>query len=199
MNQLLLQNEIEILMCFFPRLDDLASKEIEKKSGYSHESTFRILKGLVHKKYLIEKKVGKTNVYEIVKDRDVIYQVFTNYMTKKRLDFKQKHLLIYKRLYEFLNEINTEGPAIIFGSFAKGTETKKSDIDILLVNNKKGVQNTVQVFKTKYNMNIQPAIVKTADFKNIKKDNPQFWNDLIEYGIVLDGLDLFFKEVYLND
>lgn len=186
-------------MCFFPRLEDLTSKQIEEKSGYSHESTFRILKGLVDKKCLIEKKVGKTNVYEVVKDRDIIYQVFTTYMTKRRLDFKQTHQLLYKRVYEFLNEVNPEGPAVIFGSFAKGTETKNSDVDILIIRNKNDIQNKVQVFKTKYNTNLQPVIVKTPDFKNIKKDNPQFWSDLIEYGVVLDGLDLFFKEAYLND
>lgn len=193
------QNEIKILVCFFPKLNSLTSKEIEDKSGLSHETTFRILKGLVEKKYLVEKKIGKTNVYELVKDRDLIYQVFVSYMTKKRLDFKEKHLLLYKRLYEFLNELNLEGSAVIFGSYAKGTQTKNSDIDLLCVTNKKDIQNIVQIFRTKYNIIIQPVVVKISDFKNIKKDNLQFWMDLIEYGIILDGLDLFFKEAYLND
>jgi predicted nucleotidyltransferase len=197
MNQLLQQNEIELMVCFFPKLVDLTSKEIETKSGYSHESTFRILKGLVAKKCLVEKKVGKTNVYEFIKERDLTYQVFTNYMTKKRLDFKQKHSSLYKWLYEFLNKVNPEGPAVVFGSFAKGTETKNSDVDILLVKNKNDAKTSAQVFKTKYGINLQPVVVKPSDFKNIKKDNLQFWNDLIEFGIVLDGLDLFFKEVYL--
>lgn len=199
MNQLLLQNEIKILVCFFPKLEDLTSKQIEEKSGYSHQPTFRTLKGLVDKKCLIKKNVGKTNVYEFVKDRDLIYQGFINYMTKRRLDFKQNHQLLYKRLYEFLNEVNPEGPAVIFGSFAKGTEMKNSDVDILIVKNKNDIQNKIQVFKTKYNTNLQPVIVKLSEFSNIKKDNPQFWSDLIEYGVVLDGLDLFFKEAYLND
>jgi len=193
------QNEIRIFVCFFPKLDSLTSKKIEDKSGLSHETIFRILKGLVEKKYLIEKKVGKTNVYELVKDRDLIYQVFVSYMIKKRLDFKEKHILLYKRLYEFLNEFNPEGSALLFGSYAKGTEAKTSDIDLLCVTNKKNIQRVVQTFRTKYNINIQPVVIKISDFKNIKKDNLQFWMDLIEYGIVLDGLDLFFKEVYLND
>ena len=193
------QKEIEILICFFPKLNSLTSKEIEDKSSFSHETTFRMLKGLVKKIYLQKKKVGKTNVYEIIKDRDLIYPVFVNYMTKRRLDFKQSNLLLYKRMYEFINEVNPEGPAVIFGSFAKGTETKNSDIDLLCVANKKNVQSIVKIFRTKYNLNIQPIIIKSSDFKNIKKDNPQFWYDLIEYGIVLDGLDLFLKEVYIND
>jgi len=193
------QNEIKTLVCFFPKLDSLTSKEIEDKSGLSHETTFRMLKGLVGKRYLVEKKIGKTNVYDLVKDRDLIYQVFVSYMTKKRLDFKEKHILLYKRLYEFLNELNPEGSAVIFGSYAKGTQTKNSDIDLLCVTNRKDIQSIVQIFRTKYNINIQPVLVKNSDFKNIKKDNLQFWMDLIEYGIVLDGLDLFFKEAYLND
>ncbi len=193
------QNELKILVCFFPKLSSLTSKEIEAKSGFSHETTFRILKGLARNKYLVETKIGKTNVYELLKDRDLIHQVFVSYMTKKRLDFKEKHLLLYKRLYEFLNRLNLEGSAVIFGSYAKGTQTKNSDIDLLCVMNKKNIQSTVKIFRTKYNINIQPVVVRINDFKNIKKDNLQFWMDLIEYGIVLDGLDLFLKEVYLND
>ena len=193
------QTENKILKCFFPELNSLTSRELEEKSGFSHETTFRILKGLVEKKYLLERKVGKTNVYEFIKDRDVMYYVFVDYMTEKRLGFKEKHLLTYKRLYEFLNEVNPEGPAVVFGSFAKGTQTKNSDIDLLCVTNKKHIQNIVQTFKTKYNINIQPVVVKASDFRNIKKDNPVFWHDLMEFGIVLDGLDLFFKEAYMHD
>jgi len=193
------QNEIEILKCFFPQLDPLASKDVEDKSGFSHETIFRLLKALVNKGCLTKRKVGKTNVYEIVKDRDILYQPFVSYMTEKRLGFKKKHLLMYKRLYAFLNEINPEGPAIIFGSFAKGTQTGNSDIDLLCVDNTKNIQEVSRTFKTKYGINIQPAVVKTSDFKNIKKDNPVFWNDLIIFGIVLDGLDIFIRVAYLND
>lgn len=194
------QNEIEILECFFPSLKDKTAKDIEVKSGFSHETTFRLLKGLVEKKQLREKKVGKTNVYEFIRD-EFTYQVFVHYTSKRRLEFKEKHLLLYKRLYEFLKELQLEdfGIAIVFGSFAKGTETKNSDIDLLCITNKKNVREIAQTFKTKYNLNIQAVVVKISDFKNMKIDNHTFWNDLIEYGIVLDGLDYFFKEVYRND
>jgi predicted nucleotidyltransferase len=179
----------------------MAAKELETKSGFTHEPTFRILKGLVRKKYLKEKKVGKTNVYEFVKDKDLIYQVFINYRFKKRDEFKQKNFLIYRQINEFVQELKPEDLSvfIIFGSFAKGTETKNSDLDILCVTNKKNIRDIAQTFKTKYNINIQPVVVKISEFKNIKKDNPQFWSDLMEYGIVLEGLELFFKEAYLND
>jgi predicted nucleotidyltransferase len=194
------QNEMKILECFFPKLEDKTAKEIETKSGLSHETVFRLLKTLVEQKFLKEKKVGKTNVYGLLKDdfnyRDLIYPVFLEYNKKKRLNFKAKHSLLYGRIYEFLNEIDSEG-AIIFGSFAKGTETKNSDIDLLCITDKKTVRETAQTFKTKYDINIQVVSVERSDFKNMKKDNLVFWNDLIEYGIVLEGLEFFFKEAYL--
>ncbi len=177
---------------------DLTAKEIEKKSSFSHETTFRLLKKLVQEKHLQEKKVGKTNVYKFIKD-DLTYQVFVHYITKRRLAFKEKHLLIYKRLYEFINEISLEGSAIIFGSYAKNTETKKSDIDLLCITSKNNVRKLANEFKTKYDLNIKVLIIKLSDFKNIKRYNLVFWNDLIEYGIILDGLDYYFREVYKND
>ena len=192
------KNETEILSCFFPRLVDLTAKDIETKTGFSHETTFRLLKKLVQEKHLKEKKVGRTNVYEFIKD-DLTYQIFFYYVTKRRLAFKEKHLLIYKRLHEFLNELSPDGPVIIFGSYAKSTETKKSDIDLLCVTTKNNVGKLTQEFKTKYDLNIQALTVKPSDFKNIKRDNPIFWSDLIEYGIVLNGLDDYFKEVYKHD
>jgi predicted nucleotidyltransferase len=195
---LLTRNEIEILSSFFPKLADLTARDIEKKTGLSHETIFRLLKNLMQEKHLKEKKIGKTNVYEFVKD-DLTYQVFVHYVTKKRLFFKEKHLLIYKRLYELLNELSPEGPAIIFGSYAKETETKKSDIDLLCVTTKNTWGRFAQEFKTKYDLNLQVLTVKPSDFKNIKRDNPVFWSDLIEFGIVLDGIDHYFKEVYKND
>ncbi|MCX6815273.1 MAG: nucleotidyltransferase domain-containing protein [Candidatus Aenigmarchaeota archaeon] len=180
----------------------MTTREIEIKSGVSHETAFRLLRDLVEKKYIKEKKIGGTNVYEFVKDKPeytMTYMIFVYFVNKRRSKFKKDHLLVHNRLYEFLIEVNPEGPAIVFGSYAKGTQAKGSDIDILCVAGNRNVGRIVQTFRTKYNMNIHAVVVKPDDFKNIKKDNPEFWEDLIEYGIVLDGLDNFFKEVYRND
>jgi predicted nucleotidyltransferase/predicted transcriptional regulator len=199
---MLTRNEIEILACFFPKLENMTTREIEIKSGLSHETTFRLLGDIVKKRYLKEKKIGRTNVYEFVKDRPeytMTYTIFVDFVNKRRSEFKERHRLVHNRLYEFLNEIQMDGIAIVFGSFAKGTETKNSDIDLLCVTNKKNIREIAQTFGTKYNLNIQVVMVKISDFKNIKTDNPTFWDDLIEYGIILDGLDYFFKEVYRND
>jgi len=193
---MLSNTQIEVLASFFPELKEKTSKQIEIATGLSHEPTFRILKSLVKNKYLKKKKVGKTNVYELI-FTDETYLVYTYFMTKKISQFKQKSSLLYKRLKEFINSIKANS-VVLFGSYAKGTETKVSDIDILVVSNEKNIEKIASTFKTKYNISIKPVIVKAEDFKNIKKDNPTFYNDLIKFGIVLDGLEFFFKEVYKN-
>jgi len=194
------QNETAVLLCFFPKLESLSTKEIEMKTGFSHDKTFRTLQGLVNRKFLSKKQIGGTNIFNFEKsNRDLTYLVFVHYMTNRRLAFRAKHNLLYRRLYEFLNEVKPEGPAVIFGSYAKGIQTEKSDVDILIATKNKNAQKIAQTYKTRYRMNIQPVVVVPLDFKNIKRDNPTFWKDLIEFGIVLDGLDWFFKEVYAGD
>lgn len=193
---MLLNNRLEILASFFPDLKEKTSKQIEIATRLSHESTFRILKSLVKNKYLKKKKIGKTNVYEFI-FTDETYLVYTYFVTKKISKFKENHLLLYKRLKEFADSIKTNS-VILFGSYAKGSETEKSDIDILVVSNEKNIEKIARTFKTKYNISIKSVIIKTEHFKNIKKDNLIFYNDLVKFGIVLDGLDIFFKEVYKN-
>lgn len=197
---MLKQSELEILSCFFPRLENLPAKSIEKKTGFSHDKTFRILKNLVDKKLLVKKQIGGTNIFEIKRtDRDSLYQVFVYYATKRRLWLKQRHVLLYRRLYEFMNEVRPEGSVILFGSYAKGKETEKSDVDLLVVATNKRVEKIAQTYQTKYGLVVRPAVIVPDDFKNIKADNATFWNDLIDYGIILDGLDYYFKEVYWNE
>jgi len=192
---MLSEKELSILSCFFPDLENRTSKELEKCSGLSHEPVFRILKNLVKERYLKEKKVGKTNVYEFV-FTDETYLVFTYFVTKKLNKFKAKYKKVFKVIKEFAESIEDKAAIILFGSYAKGTETPESDIDLLVVSKNKNIPKIASIFKTKYALIIRPVVINPKDFKNIKKDNPAFYDDLINYGIIFDGFEFFFKEVY---
>lgn len=186
--------QLEILAVFFPELGEKTLKEIEVSAGLSHEPTFRILKSLVKNGYLEERKVGKTNVYKFILTDDA-YLIYAYFMAKRINRFKEKYKLLYKRLKEFVDLLDARS-VILFGSYAKGTETKKSDIDIIVVSDQNKAEKLALTFKTKYSIKIRPVVIKLSDFKNIKKDNEVFYKDLVKFGIVLDGLDFFFKEVY---
>ncbi len=191
---MLKNKQAEVLASYFPRLKEKTAKEIEKSMDLSHEPVFRLLKSLVKDRYLSVRSVGKTKLYEVVFN-DETYFVYAYYMTKKANEFKYRHELLYKRLKEYADIIKSIC-TILFGSYSKGTETSKSDIDVLVVSDSIDAEKKANVFKTKYNMEIKPVVVKPHDFKNIKIENKAFYNDLVEFGIVFDGLDFFFKEVY---
>jgi predicted nucleotidyltransferase len=191
---MLIKNELDILSSFFPTLEEKTSKSIEESVKLSHEPVFRTLKSLVKNGYLKVRKVGKTNVYKFVFNEDS-YLVYTYYMTKKLKSFKSSHSLLFKRIKEFAELTECES-IILFGSYAKGEETKRSDIDVLCVGCSKDVEKIALSFKTKYNINISPVAVRKNSFKKIKTDNPAFYKDLIRFGIVFKGLEFFFREVY---
>lgn len=190
---MLTSKQLELLACFFPKLENKTAKELEKATGFSHEPAFRLLKELVKDRYLKEKKVGKTKVYSFI-FTDETYLVYCYFMTKKISSFKRKHSLLYKRLKEF-SDLAKASCIVLFGSYAKGTEQPGSDIDLLCIGNK-STEPLAATFKTKYDIVIRPVIIKQANFKDIKTDNPAFYSDLVEFGIVLKGTELFFKEVY---
>lgn len=191
----MIQNtQLEILASFFPDLGQKTAKEIESATKLSHEPTFRALKALTKAGLIKERKIGKTNVYDPLKT-DLTFLAYTYFMTNRIKTFKDKHPLLAKRIKEYI-QLTDPRCAILFGSLAKGSQTATSDIDILIVTNKKDAETVARTFKTKYNLRINPVIVKPGDFKNIKKDNPTFHKDLIQYGIALDGMESLYKEAY---
>lgn len=193
---MLSDNELRVLASFFPEVKERTAKDIERATGLSHEPAFRILKSLVKNKYLKGRKVGKTNVYEFVFSDDT-YFVYTYFVMKKLDSFKHQHALMFRRLQEFSNSVDSNC-IVLFGSYAKGMQTERSDVDVLVVAEKKESEKNALIFKTKYNLNIKPVVVHPKDFKNIKKDNIVFYDDLIKFGLVFNGIEWFFKEVYKN-
>ena len=191
---MLKDGELRILACFFPKLEEKTLKELKRESHYSHERVFTVAENLVKAKYLKKRKVGKTNVYQFVFTDDS-FLVYTYFTTKKVNEFKKKHSLLYKRLKEFSATAKARA-VVLFGSYAKGTETRTSDIDILCVSNEKNIESLASSFKTKYGINIRPIIIKPENFKNIKRDNPPFYADLVEFGLMINSMEFFFEEVY---
>ena len=183
-------NEIRVLKAFFPTLGEKTAKELEGLSGLSHEVAFRTLKSLSHKKYLAERKVGRTNVYTYVKTDDFL--IFVTYMKQRA---ERLHTLLRSRLEEYTKSIDAQC-VIVFGSYAKGNATKASDIDLLVVSSSDATQKQAKAFKTKYNLNLHVVSVEPHDFKNMKTDNKAFYDDLVEFGIVLYGHDFFHREIY---
>ena len=193
----LLENELKILSSFFPEGKEITLKIIQERSKLSYEPVHRIIKRLVDKKLLIEKKFGKTLVYSLDFSKERIRIAFILYANEKKEKFEEKYGNIYRALSK-IDEGDIDFLAV-FGSYAKGNPTKKSDVDVLCVSsNKTKTEREIKSLRYETNLEFAPVVISKTEFAKINDENKQFWDDLVEYGIIFKGYELFYYNAYLK-
>src|SRR3989344_398290 len=191
-----------ILASFFPEVEEMTIKEIQERVDYSYERINSALKSLTEKKVVIEKQKGKTLVYSL--DLNNLYVEiigFGSYSLQRETDFIRKQRTVYKAIQEVENH-PFSWSVILFGSYSKGTETKESDVDLMVTcipSKEKEVNNFIKSLEHKYGINFSPVVLPMHEFPNIKKDNPELWKDLKLYGIVFKGCDSFYYWMYKDE
>lgn len=192
------ETELRILSAFFPDGTERTTKEIEERSGYSHERAYSTLKALEEKGILLKKNVGKALVYSIKKFDDSVYLAFARYSLDKKNTFVKRYPSVWEAVEELINKAKLE-MAVLFGSYSKGEAKERSDIDVVCINGNTEAEKIALSLRHKYNLRIAPVILGRDDFRNIKAENPELWDELIKLGIVLKGQELFYDLVYGQD
>jgi len=191
-----------MISAFFPEAEEMTIKEIKERVDYSYERVNSALKSLTEKKIVIEKQKGKTLLYSLDKNSPYSYSLgFNRYMLQREVEFIKKHRTIFKAIQEVENH-PLIWSLILFGSYSKGTETKQSDVDLMVTcipSKEKEVENFVKSLKHKYGINFSPVVIPMHEFPNIKNDNPELWHDLRHYAIVFKGDDNFYYWMYKDD
>lgn len=189
------ETELKILAAFFPEGAERTTKEIEEISGYSHERAYSTLRGLEEKKILFKKPVGKTLLYSIKRFDDSVYFAFTYYSINKKDSFVKKYPHVWKAVEEFIDKTKPE-MVVLFGSYSKGEAKERSDIDVLCINGNPETEKIALSLRHKYDLRITPVIISKEDFKKIRSDNPELWEEIVRFGIVLKGQEVFYNLVY---
>ncbi len=109
-------------------------RDIARKTKLNENSAFRFLKELEKNGLLLSKKDGNLKKYELQKN-DKVYSILAYFDVVK---LNKLPSLRKKAIFYFLDNLK-EKPiiAFVFGSTAKKTYKEQSDIDILLIVNKK--------------------------------------------------------------
>ena len=188
--------EYALLRSFFPKAKEMTIKEIMKHSSYSsYERNNSYLNSLAKKKVIQEKKIGKTLVYSLIPQNWFSKKAFHEYALNKARLFSERHKTIANVIKE-LPEEELDFCAV-FGSYAKGTERKESDIDLLCItSNKEKIETALASIKRRYNIVFHSIIIPKTEFAKIKKENLEFWHDLITYEIIFKGYELFYYYAY---
>ncbi|HKZ43037.1 MAG TPA: nucleotidyltransferase domain-containing protein, partial [Candidatus Hodarchaeales archaeon] len=92
---------------------------------------------------------------------------------------------------------------VLFGSYAKGTAMKASDIDMLFIvtdlKNKhlrEGIERESASFQHSHNLKVSPLITDISEFKKmLELEELNVGKEVKEYGISLYGSEMFWRLV----
>ena len=146
-------------------------REIARKARLNENSATRFLAMLEKEKVLFSEKDGNLKKYSIMKNKKAffLFSLF-DIQRQERLPEKRKNAI--KHFLDYLRE----KPLIVvlFGSTAKGNFTDKSDIDLLLIVNKKIETGDAEDYAdSQTGIRVGCIQIKYGDFKNeikIKQD-----------------------------
>jgi len=147
-------------------------REISKKLKISLGATSNALRLLKKKGILISERKGKTSLYTLRSPNPYIeyFKILNSLLTLEPLIEKLK---------------NISKQIILYGSYATGTFTSESDVDLFVVSEKREeVLKIIDKFTVKQVLNIQPVIKKQIEWMQLDKKDTEFFNELAS-GITL--------------
>jgi predicted nucleotidyltransferase len=165
--------------------------ELSKELSIPYASFYRTIDSI--KDLLIIEEVGKSKVIALNKENKVVKSHLVVSSDEERKDYLKKYPIISK-IYQ---ELDTKDIVLLFGSYAKKTQTERSDIDILVMNKdgKKSISFSKYelLFKTKIN----PIFITKKEFKLMLKDKEENVGKQALYNhIILNNPEGFWECVF---
>jgi predicted nucleotidyltransferase len=147
-------------------------REVMREANVSKGSANNLLRLLAEQDILTRQRKG----------RMVFYRLKTEEPTVRQL----KALANVYALKELVDQLKLHARKIVlFGSCAKGTDVKESDIDLLIIALKKEpAKRTVSTFNQKNNKKVAAITLDTNEYIQLKKEDIPL-HENIERGIVL--------------
>lgn len=186
----------KILSCFYRNSGkELYFSEILRETKLTQNTTLRHLKSLREANIITSTKKTGNTFYKINPKNPQLFSIFS-YFDYKR--FNELPFITQRTIAEFLDKIgNKPIISVIFGSTAKKTYNKESDIDILLIYNKKELEDEKlkKDIETITGIKIQTFIIDYGYFKEqILKREDDVIIHAIKTGFVMSGHYNFYKE-----
>ncbi len=195
---MLSEGEKRIYSVLFEKKSGIHIREICRLANLSLPSVIKhIVKGEKEKIILCE-QVGNQKICKLNFKNVKLVSMIQKTESEK---FEALPYAIQNAINSFMNEL-IEKPLIllIFGSFAKNSYTKNSDLDVLLVFQRldkkliKNIEEFAVRIKGRTMVNIQPVSLSYGDFEKeiLSRDN-EFMKDIRKDSLILCGLDLYIK------
>lgn len=204
------KKQLKILSVFLRNeFREYTYKEIRELSKEKSNSVIQnAIKSFLKENLIIERKLGTSKLYLINHNNNKVYSYFEIYINEN-LSKEVKYTL--NLLEESLN-LSAKSffySIVIFGSYAIGEQTKKSDIDIAVFisdeEKRKIIENILHSLNAKSILNVDGHVITSEDFlemlkidgenlgKQIARKHLILYNPKIFYSLLKEGIKNGFK------
>jgi predicted nucleotidyltransferase len=169
---------------------EIYGRELVGKVSLSQKSIALALDNLEKEGILTSRKRGNMKFFHLNSKYVGIKDTVTMAEIARKTHFFEKHLVIANL---FRNDERIVG---LFGSYAKGTQKKDSDVDLFIIGEKTG-ENYVKKAKI-YDLNVSIKYFALEEFKELLKNKNPLVKEVIENHIVLFNAEHFIELLWRN-
>ena len=169
--------------------------KIAKSLEETYSNINKIVTRLVNEKVLDKKVVWHAFQCSINKNSDKAKALINLSEIERKEEYFQKHEKLALLFNDLLKELsNNVVCVVLFGSYAKETFSKESDIDLLILTQKKeDLASIIRKTSSLHNKEINPLIFTLEEFKKRKKE--AVIKEIFDNHIILKGFENFINEV----
>lgn len=159
------------------------TKEISRNTGLGSGTVNNFLKNIYKDNILKKEIVGNVHLYQLNNESEIAKQM------------KILNIIIELEKAKFVEEFTKDDDTIIsiilYGSYANGEYDSKSDIDVLLLaDKKKQFTNSIQKLERKTKKTISIQILTIADWQKLKEKDKIFYESILQNHFILYGSGL---------
>lgn len=194
------KTSLKIIELFLIERKECYLREIAKKTNKSTSTTSRQLNLLKNDGILNEKRVGKELFYSLNLKNNSALKLCELVEIQKLESFYKRNSEMKIILEDFLNKIKDENlvSAAVFGSVANESYAKDSDIDLILITNKrKEFTEEIRNIHAEYGRDLSIVSMTKKEFRE-KKSEPLV-REVIRNHLILYGYEHFVREVFVDE
>ena len=157
-------------------------KQLTKAGNFALSNSIALL---VKYKILNTKKVGKKNIYWLNTSNPIVRKLIELFDIESNImkGLPPSMITMLSKVVEQIVESINPKKVILFGSYAKGTASLRSDIDLCMIVDKKLKKYRVAI--SKLPENVQVHLFTEQEFGDLRKNKDPLIED-----IILDGIEL---------
>ena len=176
---------------------DFTIHEISKTLKQHYSLVHRFIEKLAKDNILVKKKIGKAYICSLNLENEKTHIILTLSEIERKEEFYSKNKEIRLILEDLVNSLKEVFRAkldsvVLFGSYANGTASKDSDIDILiLAKNKSSINKKIKELYAKYGREISVIMLTPRELEQQKQK--EFVKEIIKNHYVLYGSEKFIR------